>query len=85
MFSTARATSPRASLWTLPCSAVRRVAISSALSTTRLRKANIKAVRRAIDVAPQSSKAARAEATAASTSSAEANGTSPVCCPVAGL
>ena len=85
MFSSPRATSPSASERTLPCSAVKRAAISAELASTRLRKASISFVRAASDVWRQSSKAALAEATAASTSSTLANPTAAVCSPVAGL
>ncbi len=84
MFSIPRATSPRASSRTLPCSAVSLCAISSELSTTRLRKASSNLVRRARETPPHSSNAAFAEATAASTSAAEARATFAVCSPVAG-
>ena len=60
----------------------RELAVCSATSS---RKANSTAVRRDREALPHSRAAAVADATAASTSAAEARSTSPVCRPVAGL
>jgi hypothetical protein len=79
-----RATSPRASEVTLPCSAVRIAASSSRRAARSSRKAKRTCVRRASEVARQAGKAALAEATAASTSSAEAKATRRATSPVAG-
>ncbi len=85
MLSSPRATSPRASSWSLPCSAEIRRASSSALAATRLRSPNISLVRVATLDAPQACWARTAAATASSTTSAEARATAPVWSPVAGL
>ncbi len=85
MFSSARATSPKASEVTLPCSAVRMAASSLRLASTSSRKWNMTSLRRDSDVARQAGNASRAAATAASTSSAVARSTSACCSPVAGL
>ena len=84
-FSRPRATSPRASEGTLPCSAVRNAAMSLRWASTRFRIRNRISVRRDSDVARQAGKAAFAAATAASTSSTEAKSTSRASSPVAGL
>jgi hypothetical protein len=73
-----RATSPRASERTLPCSAVINAASSSARAFSSSRKANSTCVRRATEVSRQPGKAAVAAATATSTSAAEANATRAV-------
>ena len=85
MFSMPRATSPRASSSTLPCSAVRARAMSSAPSFTRRRKSCNSLVRRASDDVRHSAKAALADRTARSTSSTDARPTRPASIPVAGL
>src|SRR4051794_39570732 len=85
MFSRPRATSPRASESTLPCSAVTREAISLRLASTSSRMWNITSARRPTPVARQPSDAARATATAASTSATLAKSTLAVWSPVAGL
>ena len=59
-FSRPRATSPWASVGTLPCSAVRKAAMSLRCSSTRLRMRNMISVRRLRDVARQPVKASRA-------------------------
>src|SRR4051794_19580708 len=84
-FSRPRATSPRASPSTLPCSDVRWVAISLRLASTSSRKWNITSERRDSDVARHAGKAVAAAATAASTSSTDANSTSACWSPVAGF
>ena len=83
--SSPRATSPFASERTLPCSSVSRRARSSEWSwkSSRMRKKS--SVRRESDIVRQPSKARFAAWTAASTSSAVAKSTSPLCSPVAGL
>ena len=83
--SSPRATSPAASLFTLPCSLTIRSAKSLEWATSSSRNANKAAVRLASDVARHPGKAAFAAATAASTSSTDAKSTSPLCTPVAGL
>src|SRR3954451_8002436 len=85
MFSMPRATSPRASLSTLPCSAVSREAISLRFAATSSRTWNRISARRDRLVERHSTDAALADATAASTSSALAKSTSAACSPVAGL
>src|SRR4051794_35633391 len=85
MFSRPRATSPRASESTLPCSAVTREAISLRLASTSSRRWNITSARRPSPVARHPALAARAAATAASTSATLAKSTLAVCSPVAGL
>jgi hypothetical protein len=80
-----RATSPSASECTLPCSAVISSAISSRWASSSSRYLNSTAVRLASEDSPQDSKAALAEATAASTSSTVANATCFSWAPVAGL
>jgi hypothetical protein len=84
-FSTPRATSPSASDGTLPCSAVRKAAISARWASTRFRIRKRISVRRESEVARQAGKAARAAATAASTSPTDAKSTSRTSAPVAGL
>jgi hypothetical protein len=84
-FSSPRATSPRASDSTLPCSAVRWAAISLRLASTSSRKWNMTSDRRLSDVARQSWAACVATATAPSTSSTDAKSTSACCSPVAGF
>jgi hypothetical protein len=79
MFSRPRATSPIASLWTLPCSAVIFAASSLAFCFTRFRRLNIASVRLATLEERHSWNAAFATATAASSSSTEARATAPVC------
>ena len=69
-FSRPRATSPRASDSTLPCSAVTSDAISLRLASTSSRRRNITSARRDRPVARHSGRAALAAATAASTSAA---------------
>src|SRR3990172_3305075 len=83
-FSRPRATSPRASDGTLPCSAVRKAAMSLRWASTRFRIRNRMSVRFDSDVARQAGKAAFAAAIAASTSSTEAKSTSRASTPVAG-
>ena len=80
-----RATSPIASVKTLPCSATSSRARSSrcAFRSSRIEKKS--SARRPSDIARQAGNASRAAATAASTSSTEAKSTDPVCSPVAGL
>ena len=85
MFSRPRATSPIASVRTLPCSAVSSVAISLRFASTSSRRRNITSARRDNDVARHSGNAAFAAATAAPTSSTVARSTAPDCSPVAGL
>ncbi len=85
MFSMPRASSPAASLGTLPCSIETSSAISSRWATTSSRNVNITSARRESDVARQAGKAALAAATAASTSATDARPTSACCSPVAGL
>src|SRR5690606_36586904 len=80
-----RATSPRASECTLPCSAVISSAISSRCASSSSRYLNRIAVRRASEEVPQVVKASLAAATAASTSSAVANATCFSWTPVAGF
>ena len=83
-FSRPRATSPRASDGTLPCSAVRCAAMSVRCSSTSWRIRNRISVRLLIEVARQAGKAATAARTTVSTSSAEAKSTSRASCPAAG-
>jgi hypothetical protein len=83
--SSPRATSPFASEKTLPCSAVRILAISSWRSCANSRMRKKSSARRESETLRHVLNAPRAAATAASTSSAEAKATSAVCCPVAGL
>src|SRR6188472_1946110 len=85
MFSMPRATSPRASLSTLPCSAVSSEAISLRFAATSSRTWNRISARRDRLVERHSTDAALADATAVSTSSALAKSTSAACSPVAGL
>src|SRR6478735_9202469 len=80
-----RATSPRASERTLPCSAVMIAASSSLRELSSSRNANTTCVRALTDVAAQSTDALRAEATAASISSGPAKATRPLTSPVAGF
>lgn len=79
-----RATSPSASEWTLPCSAVISSAIASRLASSSARNLKRIVVRCARDEVPQVAKASLAAATAASTSSTEASATRVVTAPVAG-
>ena len=80
-----RATSPRASSSTLPCSSVIRRARSSRWRSANSRKANRMRVRAVSDVSRQPAQAPTAPATARSTSASEARATTPVCAPDAGL
>ena len=80
-----RCTSPIASESTLPCSSVRMRAISSRRSWTSSRMRKKISARFDSDVARQAGNAAAAVCTAVSISSTEANATSFVCSPVAGL
>src|SRR6478735_8553325 len=82
--SSPRATSPRASSSTLPCSAVISAARSSRRASTSSRRRNIATLRRLSDESRHSAAAATATLTAASTSADEANATSAVCTPRAG-
>src|SRR5262245_28421172 len=84
-FSRPRATSPRASDITLPCSAVSSEAISLRLASINSRMWNITSARRPRPVARQAGSAALAAATAASTSATLAKSTLAACSPVAGL
>jgi hypothetical protein len=84
MFSKPRATSPRASPSTLPCSLVSNVAISLRFASTSSRMWNMTSARRERFVPRQAGNAALATATAASTSATEARSTEACCCPVAG-
>ena len=68
----------------MPCSAVTIAASSSVWVWSSSRKAKSTAARFDSELARQSRAAATAVLTAASTSAAEASGTSPVCRPVAG-
>ena len=79
-----RATSPAASPATLPCSALISAASSSVRLASSSRKANSTLARLARDAARQPGKALAAEATASSTTAAEAKSTVPVTSPVAG-
>ena len=83
--SSPRVTSPIASDSTLPCSAVRYLAISSRRSCTSSRIANRISARFAIESARHAGNAAFAAWTARSTSSTVAKSTAPDCWPVAGL
>ena len=85
MFSRPRASSPRASDSTLPCSAVTSEAISLRLASTSSRRWNITSARRPSPVARHAGNAALAAATAASTSATLAKSTLAACSPVAGL
>ena len=80
-----RATSPAASLATLPCSSVMSFASSVAWVLTSSRKANRTVTRLDSDTRPQDLAASRATRTASSTSCAEAKSTVPLMWPVAGL
>src|SRR5690606_188081 len=80
-----RATSPRASECTLPCSAVISAAISSRWASSSSRYLNRIAVRWASEEEPQVVNASFAAATAASTSSVLANATCFSWTPVAGF
>ena len=80
-----RSTSPRASVKTLPCSAVMARASSSLCWLSRFRKRFISRARRMGGVSAQAGKAALAAATAAPTSSPVASDTLPLTSPVAGL
>ena len=84
-FSSPRATSPAASLSTLPCSAVISAARSSRWRSTRSRSRNRAAARWLREVAAHSGTAAAALLTACATSSLSARTTDPDCSPVAGL
>ena len=79
-----RATSPAASLATLPCSAVISAASSPVCALTSSRKLNRIDARRDSDAVRQSANAARAAATAASTSAGPPRSTCPLTWPVAG-
>jgi hypothetical protein len=79
-----RAISPSASDGTLPCSAVRCAASSWRWASTRFRIRNMISVRFEMEVARQPGNAARAAATAASTSSTDARSTSRATTPRAG-
>ena len=79
-----RATSPRASLRTLPCSAVINSASSPARASSSSRNRNNTRARRASEVSRQAGNAALAAATAASTSAGAANDSRAVAAPVAG-
>ena len=83
-FSMPRATSPRASSNTFPCSRVTAAASSSRLASSSSRSRNRRPVRRVRDEAPHSRDAVTAVFTALSTSAAEASATSAVCTPRAG-
>ena len=83
-FSMPRATSPRASSSTLPCSRVTAAASSSRLASSSSRSRNSRLARRVSDEERHSSDASTADATTASTSAAEARATSAVCTPRAG-
>ena len=78
------ATSPAASLATLPCSELIRAASWSVWVRTSSRKENMTWLRRARDAFRQPAAASAAADTAASTSSADAKSTVPVTWPVAG-
>ncbi len=80
-----RATSPWASVNTLPCSAVMSAASSSLCRFSNSRKRNITRARRIGGVSAQAGKAARAAATAAATSSRLPSRTWRLSAPVAGL
>src|SRR5215217_3160908 len=80
-----RVTSPRASLRTLPCSAVMRAAMSFLCPLSSSRKAKSTAVRLAREASAHSSHAAAADFTTSSTSEADARSSTPDCSPVAGL
>ncbi len=80
-----RATSPSASEWVLPCSAVIWSAKRSALASINSRSLNMTRARRAGGVLAQSGNAARAAATARPTVSTSASGSTPVWAPLAGL
>jgi hypothetical protein len=80
-----RSTSPRASVKTLPCSAVIARANSSLRWFSRLRKRFISRARRIGGVLAHAGKATFAAATAAATSASSAIATRPVTLPVAGL
>ncbi|CAB5049265.1 unannotated protein [freshwater metagenome] len=75
MFSKPRAISPKASVITLPCSALNIEAISFRLLCTKLRMLNMISARRDKLVARHAGKAAVAAATAESISSTEAKST----------
>src|SRR6185295_15372 len=80
-----RATSPRASVWVLPCSALMARAISSLRASKSRRISYITLARLAGGVAAHPGKAALAAATAAATSVAPPAARFAVCSPVAGL
>ena len=84
-FSIPRATSPRASATTLPCSAVSSAASSLRCPSRSCRIRNMISERRAREVARQAGNAAFAAATARSTSAGSAKSTAWVRRPVAGL
>ena len=79
-----RATSPRASDSTLPCSAVMSSASSPARASSSSRNRNSTRARRASEVSRQAGNAALAAATAASTSAGPASDSRAVVAPVAG-
>ena len=80
-----RASSPRASSSTLPCSAVISATMRSALRSSKSLKRNMMRARLSGVVARQPGKAATAAATATDTSSREAAATSRTTSPVAGF
>ena len=84
MFSRPRATSPAASLSTLPCSAVTAAARSGAARATRSRKRKRTAALELSEPSPHSAAASVATSTAPSTSASEASGTLAVWTPRAG-
>ncbi len=83
-FSMPRATSPRASSRTLPCSRVTAAARSSRFESRISRSLNSNVARFVSEEAPHSSNAETAACTAASTSLAEASATSARGAPAAG-
>ena len=80
-----RTTSPRASDSTLPCSEVSSAASSSRCASSSALNRNMTRARCSGGVADQPGNAASAAAIAARVSSALANATVPLGCPVAGL
>ena len=80
-----RATSPCASVNTLPCSAVIMCASLSLWALSSSRNLNITRARRIGGVSDHAAKAAWLEATAAATSALLASNTCPLTAPVAGL
>ena len=83
-FSMPRATSPLASLSTLPCSAVMSAASAPRCPSSSSRRRNRVAARALNEVAAHSRAASLAPATACATSSELARATDPDCSPVAG-